>query len=73
MDENNQYGMAITKPLPFDCIKRKENPPNLVEFSRILDNLCHGDNIGHLFIIDIKFHNVNPQNIIVQRIISTNI
>ena len=66
MDENNQYGMAITKPLPFDCIKRKENPPNLVEFSRILDNLCHGDSIGHLFIIDIKFHDVNPQNIIVQ-------
>lgn len=23
MDENNQYGMAMTKPLPYDCIKKK--------------------------------------------------
>ena len=25
MDENNQYGMAMTKTLPFGCIKKKEN------------------------------------------------
>ena len=23
MDENSQYGMAITKPLPYGCIKKK--------------------------------------------------
>ena len=23
MDEKNQYGMAMRKPLPYDCIKRK--------------------------------------------------
>ena len=23
MDENNQYGMAMTKPLPYGCIKKK--------------------------------------------------
>ena len=24
MDENNQYGMAMTRPLPYGCIKRKK-------------------------------------------------
>ena len=28
MDENNQYGMAMTKPLPYGCIKRKKHTPN---------------------------------------------
>ena len=23
MDENNQYGFAMTKPLPYGCIKKK--------------------------------------------------
>ena len=56
--------MAMTKPLPFGSIKKKENPPTLVEFSRILDSLSHNDGIGHLFIIDIKFHNVNPKTLL---------
>ena len=25
MDENNQYGHAMTKPLPYGCIKRNED------------------------------------------------
>ena len=25
MDENNQYGNAMTKPLPYGCIKNKKN------------------------------------------------
>ena len=32
MDENNQYGKAMTKPLVYGCIKKKENPPSLTEF-----------------------------------------
>ena len=24
MDENNQYGKAMTKPLPYGCIKNKK-------------------------------------------------
>ena len=28
MDENNQYGMAMTKPLPYGCIKKQDNLPN---------------------------------------------
>ena len=26
MDENNQYGQAMTKPLPYGCIKKEEHP-----------------------------------------------
>ena len=63
-DESNLYGMAMTKPLPFGCIKKKENPPTLVEFSRILDSLSHNNDIDHLFIIDIKLHNVNPKTLL---------
>ena len=63
MDENNQYGTAMTKPLPFGCIKKKEKSPTPVEFSSILDSLSLDDNIGHLFIVDIKFHDVNPKTL----------
>ena len=27
MDENNQHGQAMTKPLPYGCIKKQEHPP----------------------------------------------
>ena len=37
MDENNQYGQAMMKPLPYGCIKRQEHPPSLVEFNKITD------------------------------------
>ena len=32
MDENNQYGFAMTKPLPYGCIKKKEK---IADFGRI--------------------------------------
>ena len=41
MDENNQYGQAMTKPLPYEYIKRKENPPTLMEFNQILNRIPH--------------------------------
>ena len=58
MYDNNQYDMAMTKPLPYGCIKKKDNPPTLVEFNRIFNNLSHEDTIVYLFIFDIKFHNI---------------
>ena len=30
MDENNQYGQAMTKPLPYGCIKNKKKFRRLV-------------------------------------------
>ena len=66
MVENNQYGQAMTKALPYGCIKRQENPP--VEFNKILHKISHKDNIGHLFIVDIKFHDKNPKTLLFNEI-----
>ena len=30
MDENNQYGQAMAKPLPYGCIKKQEHLPSLL-------------------------------------------
>ena len=54
MDEKNQYGQAMTKPLPYGCIKRQVKVPSLTEFDKILDRISHGNNISHLFIVYIK-------------------
>ena len=34
IDENNQYGQAMRKPLPYGCIKNQENIPSLLEFNK---------------------------------------
>ena len=63
MDENNQYGQAMTKPLPYGCIK-KVKTPSMLEFNRILDRLSHEDRMVHLFIVDIQFRNKNPKTML---------
>ena len=54
MDENNQYGQAMTKALLYGCIKKQDH----LEFyyNKILDNISHDDKTGHLFVVDIKFY-----------------
>ena len=54
LDENNQYGHAMTKPLPTGCIK---NYPDLSwnTFNLLLESVNLNDQIGHLYIVDIKF------------------
>ena len=64
MDKNNQYGNAMIKPFPYGCIKKMEKIPSLCEFKKILSKLFHEDKIGHLFIVDIKFHNKNPKTML---------
>ena len=64
MDENNQYGQAMTKPLPYGCIKKQEHVPSMTEFNKILDKISHDDNIRHVFKVDIKFHNLNPKTLL---------
>ena len=59
MDESNQYGNAMTKSLPFGCIKNTSKISKLPKFNTILNGISHTDKIGHLFIVDIKFHNKN--------------
>ena len=40
---------------------KKMKTPSLLQFNHILDSVSHEDNIGHLFVVDIKFHNRNPK------------
>ena len=45
MDENNQYGMAMTKALLYGCIKKGDCPPTLAEFNKIISEISHEDSI----------------------------
>ena len=55
LDENNQYGHAMTKPLPTGCIK---NDPDISwnTFNLLLESVNQNDEIGHLYIVDINFN-----------------
>ena len=53
-DEKNQYGFAMTKPMPTGCIK-ENNSPSLLEFNLLLEKVLLEDPIDHLFVVDIKF------------------
>ena len=33
----------------------------------MLDRISHEENIGHLFIVDIKFHNINEKTLFFMR------
>ena len=54
LDENNQYGFAMTKSMPTGCIKENE-PPSWLDFNILLETVDLDDPIGHLFIVDIVF------------------
>ena len=68
MDENNQYGNAMTKPLLYGCMKKSKNISFLHEFNTILSSLSHEDKTGHLFIVDIKFSLKNPKTLLFNEI-----
>ena len=54
MDENNQNGFAMTKPMLTGCIK--EHPAlSWRNFNFLLKNVDLENKIGHLFIVDIEF------------------
>ena len=63
MDKNNQYGFALTKPLPWGCIKNKKCVPSYEELAEILKSITLEDKLGHLFIIDIEFADVNKKKL----------
>ena len=54
LDENNQYGYAMTRPMPTGCIK-ENNSPSWLKFNLLLETVSLEDKIGHLFIVDIEF------------------
>ena len=64
MDESNQYWQAMTKPLPYGCIKKQEHPLSLLEFSKIMDKISHEDKIRYILIVDITCHDKNPKTLV---------
>ena len=68
MDKNNQYGNAMTKQLPYDCIKKASKVPSLLEFNIILDRISDTEEFGHLFILNIKFHDKNETAMLFDKI-----
>ena len=58
LDENNQYGQAMTKPLPTGCIKN-DTDLSWQTFNLLLESVSLNDKIGHLYIADIFFDHKN--------------
>ena len=52
-DENNQYGLAMTKPMPVGAIKEKD--PSWTEYNILFEKVSLDDKKGHIFIVDIEF------------------
>ena len=58
LDENNQYGNGITKPLPTGCIKH-DSDISWVTLNFLMETVDFKDTIGHLYIADIEFDSGN--------------
>ena len=56
MDENNQYGFAMTKPLPCGCIKKKKRYSSVEELTEILAGVTLEEKLGHLIVVFKLFH-----------------
>ena len=50
MNENNQYGFGMTK---------KKRVPSLEELTEILAGVTLEDKLGHLFVVDIEYSDIN--------------
>ena len=53
LDENNQYGNGITKPLPTGCIK-DDSDISWATFNFLMETVDFKDTIGHLDIVDFE-------------------
>ena len=60
MDENNQYGNVMTKPLPTGSMKRKKIP-TMKEVDLIIQGISDEDKLGRLFVVNIHFHKKNSK------------
>ena len=48
----------MTRPMPTGCIKQNSSP-SWLEFNLLLEKVSLEDPVGHLFIVDIEFHEKN--------------
>ena len=55
LDENNQYGFAMTKPLPIGIFKKEPSVSNDILIKSI-ENFDLNAKIGEIFVADIEFH-----------------
>ena len=55
LDENNQYRMAMTKPLPTGCIK-DDKYISWKTFNFLLETVSFEDKMGHLYTVDIELN-----------------
>ena len=62
LDENNQYGFAVTKPMPTGCIKNNLDI-SWKTFNHLLETVDLDDKIGLLFIVEITsdYENASPR------------
>ena len=68
-DENNQYGFAMTRPMPTGCIKQNTSP-TWATFNLLIEKVSLKDKIGHLFVVDVEFdfENASPRQLIYNEI-----
>ena len=53
LDENDQYGFAMTKTMPTGFIK-EQPAPSWLKFNLLLETVDLDDEIGHLFVANIE-------------------
>ena len=68
MDEKNQYGQTMTKPLLYGCIKRKNKALTLEELLKLLKSVTLDDKIGHIFTLDMEFSVINHKTLLIKEI-----
>ena len=54
LDEINQYGNGMTKPLPTGCIK-DDSDISWATFNFLIETVDFKDTIGYLYIVNIEF------------------
>ena len=66
--EKNQYGLAMTRPLPYSCIKREKSISSFEELEHLLKSVTLEDKMGHIFTADIEFSDINPKKLLFNEI-----
>ena len=58
LDENNQYGYGMTKPLPTGCTKENLDV-SWRTFNLLLKKFSLNNQIGQFYVVDIEFDHKN--------------
>ena len=58
LDESNQHGFGMTKPLPTGCIK-VDSDTSFKKLNDLIRTLNIDSPIGHLYVVDIEFDHKN--------------